>query len=203
MHTRRTNPRPATVVSERAASSPACTAGLSARVRTGIHTFSPAVGRLEPIRDRLRSFQSEPHPALLGHKNETQKFTSCSPMINMISTPRKSGQADSCQARSCRSNAPTLVQKRAVLASTLLFFQTPFLQGSRCAGQHVIHEKIHRESKLPSQLSKKSLMKNLISAAHITSSSCLDKCNRFVSNFIPSSSTKCIFIITWTLNPAV
>ena len=83
------------------------------------------------------------------------------------------------------------------------FFRRHFLQGSRCAGQHGIHREIHRESKLPSQLSKKSLMKNLISAAHITSSSCLDKCNRFVSNFIPSRSTKCIFIMTWTLNPAV
>ena len=63
------------------------TAGLSVRVRTGIHTFSPAVGRLEPIRDRLRAFQSEPHPALLEHIYETRKFTSCSPMINMISPP--------------------------------------------------------------------------------------------------------------------
>ena len=37
------------------------------------------------------------------------------------------------------------------------FFQTPFLQGSRCAGQHGIIEKIHRESKHPSQLSEKKL----------------------------------------------
>ena len=60
------------------------TAGLSVRVRTGIHTFSPAVGRLEPIRDRLRSFQSEPHPAPLRAKSETQKFTKLPPMINLI-----------------------------------------------------------------------------------------------------------------------
>ena len=47
-------------------------------------------------------------------------------------------------------------------------------------------------------------MENLISAAHITSSSCLDKCNRVVSNFIPSSSiNKCNSEKTWTLNPAV
>ena len=34
-------------------------------------------------------------------------------------------------------------------------FQSPFFQGSRCAGQHGTHREKHRESELPSQLSKK------------------------------------------------
>jgi len=37
------------------------------------------------------------------------------------------------------------------------FFRRHFLQGSRCAGQYMASEKIHRESKHPSQLSKKKL----------------------------------------------
>ena len=83
------------------------------------------------------------------------------------------------------------------------FFRRHFLLGSRCAGQHGIIEKYIENQNIQANSRKKSWMKNLISAAHITSSSCLDKCNRFVSNFIPSRSTKCIFIMTWTPNLAV
>ena len=80
-----------------------------------------------------------------------------------------------------------------------LFFRAPAARGSMA---HI--EKYIENQNIQANSRKKSWMKNLISAAHITSSSCLDKCNRFVSNFIPSRSTpKCIFIMTWTLNPAV
>ena len=79
-----------------------------------------------------------------------------------------------------------------------LFFRAPAARGSMA---HI--EKYIENQNFQANSRKKSWMQNLISAAHITSSSCLDKCNRFVSNFIPSRSTKCIFIMTWTPNPAV
>ena len=79
-----------------------------------------------------------------------------------------------------------------------IFYLDPAARGSMSyTEKYIENQNIQANSR------KKSWMKNLISAAHITSSSCLDKCNRFVSNFIPSRSTKCIFIMTWTPNPAV
>ena len=135
-----------------------CTAaGSSVRVRTGIHTFSPAVGRLEPIRDRLRSFQSEPHPAPLRAKSETQKFTKLPPMINLIATLSlfaRSGFLSSSIVPFQRAYARP---KASCFGREFAFFRRHFLQGSRCAGQYGIIEKIHRESKHPSQLSKKKL----------------------------------------------
>ena len=133
------------------------TAGLSVRVRTGIHTFSPAVGRLEPIRDRLRSFQNEPHPALLVHIYETRKFTRCSPMINMISPPAQKCTSGFVSGSIVPFQRTYARPKASCFGEYVTFFQTPFLQGSRCAGQYGIIEKIHRESKHPSQLSKKKL----------------------------------------------
>ena len=38
---------------------------------------------------------------------------------------------------------------------------------------------------------------------HIHQTTCLDKCNRIVSNFIASPSFRCIYVMTQTLNPAV
>ena len=160
---------------------------MSVHVRTGIHTFSPAVGRLEPIRDRLRAFQSEPHPALLEHIYETRKFTSCSPMINMISPPTQkcssgfvSGSIVPFQRTYARPKASCFGREFDFLRRH--FYRAPAARGSMA---HI--EKYIENQNFQANSRKKSWMQNLISAAHITSSSCLDKCNRFVSNFIPSS----------------
>ena len=83
------------------------------------------------------------------------------------------------------------------------FFRRHFYRAPAARGSMAYTEKYIENQNIQANSRKKSWMKNLISAAHITSSSCLDKCNRFVSNFIPSRSTKCIFIMTWTPNPAV
>jgi hypothetical protein len=89
------------------------------------------------------------------------------------------------------------------LAESLLFSDAIFYRAPAARGSMAHIEKYIENQNFQANSRKKSWMKNLISAAHITSSSCLDKCNRFVSNFIPSRSTKCIFIMTRTLDPAV
>ena len=98
------------------------TAGLSVRVRSGIHTFSPAVGRLEPIRDRLRSFQSEPHPAPLRPKSETQNFTTLT--VRLRESGTKNGRTDDKRARKFPCTAHQ--QRRFIgLASDLHVHATP------------------------------------------------------------------------------
>ena len=136
---------------------PRVTAGLSVRVLRPVRVythFSPAVGRLyiEPIRDRLRT-----HPAPLLLNRETQTFTKLPPMINLIaplSLFSKSGFLSGSIVPFQRAYAR---QKASCFGEYVTFFRRHFLQGSRCAGQYGIIEKIHRESKHPSQLSKKKL----------------------------------------------
>ena len=111
----RTNLRPATVVSERAASSPACTHLRNSKIHKVLPHDQHDLATRAKVYKRIRVRLDRAVPTHL---------------------------------RSSKSELFWRVR---------YFFQTPFLQGSRCAGQYGIIEKIHRESKHPSQLSKKKL----------------------------------------------
>ena len=104
----RTNPRPATVVSERAASSPACTLLRNSKIHKLLthdqHDLATHAKVYKRIRVRLD---------------------------RAVPTHLRSSKSELFWPRVC-------------------FFQTPFFQGSRCAGQHGTHREIHRESKFPS-----------------------------------------------------
>ena len=134
---------------------PTRTAGLSVHVRTGIHTFSPAVGRLEPIRDRLRAFQSEPHPAPLLINRETQKFTKLPPMINMIASLSLFGRSGFLSGSIVPFQRTYARPKASCFGREPSFFRRHFYRAPAARGSMSYIEKIHRESKLPSQLSKK------------------------------------------------
>ena len=112
----RTNPRPATVVSERAASSPACT-----------HLRNSKIHKVLP------------------------------PMINMISPPAQKCTSGFVSGSIVPFQRTYARPKASCFGEYVTFFRRHFLQGSRCAGQHGTHREIHRESKHPSQLSKKKL----------------------------------------------